>query len=85
MLYNPTWDKKPSLSSFMLWLESKAPDEIYLWESCAACAIGQYLDAIGSNIEMREWGHYFGIANEIACQTPRTFGALSKRMKAYVG
>ena len=85
MLYNPTWDKQPSLTGFMLWLESKDPTETYRWESYEVCAIGQYMREIGSDISPTGWRHYLGDANEIASAQPRTFGALSERMKAYAG
>jgi hypothetical protein len=84
MLYNPTWDKSPSISGFMLWLESKDPNESYRWESCEVCAIGQYMREIGSDISPISWRRYLGDANAIAQQFPHTFGALSERMKEYI-
>ncbi len=51
MLYDPKW-QKPSLASFIGWLESKDPKAEYDFQNCQGeCLIGQYMTAIGI-----EWG-----------------------------
>lgn len=51
MLYDPEWEK-PSLASFVGWLETKDPKQRYDFNNCQGeCLVGQYMASIGI-----EWG-----------------------------
>lgn len=51
MLYDPKW-QKPSLASFIGWLETKSPKATYDFHNCQGeCLIGQYMTSLGI-----DWG-----------------------------
>lgn len=47
MLYDPKWDKTPSLAGFKLWLLQQNPDETFKYSDCVTCAVGRYLASLG--------------------------------------
>lgn len=50
MLYDPKWeiDTKPSLQSFVAWLETKDPEARYSFYECEGrCLVGQYMEFLG--------------------------------------
>lgn len=74
---------KPSLDSFILWLETKDPDERYLWIDSMRCACAQYSEFLG-----RHWCEHdtdlaiYKKLNRLALGNGRadwTFGALRQR------
>jgi hypothetical protein len=48
MLCDPKWDK-PSVAGFRAWLEQQDPEERFNYGSCRYCAVGQYLDSVGTS------------------------------------
>lgn len=89
MLYNPTWNKQPSLADLVAWLETMPPEGEYNFANCqGACLIGQYMAHVGV-----DWyGHgnpycetlaAIGDRKQIICATrPYTFGAALDRARA---
>lgn len=47
MLYNPKWSK-PNVKGFKTWLEKQPQDQRFDFASCRTCAVGQYLESIGT-------------------------------------
>lgn len=91
MLYDPKWEQKtgtkPSLQGFIAWLEQQPPDEAYEYWTCHECAIGQYLQSIGTTYTdqcrtgvirlLCDWN------NQITRKYPRTLGAALDRARLY--
>jgi hypothetical protein len=48
MLYDPKWDK-PSVAGFRAWLERQDPEATFNYCDCNGCAVGQYLDSVGTS------------------------------------
>jgi hypothetical protein len=60
-----------------LWLNSKDPNEEYVWENVKECACGRYSRDNGwYRWVVSEW---MGRLNKAASTQPRTFGALAER------
>jgi hypothetical protein len=56
MLYDPKWEKpKPSLAGFHAWLEQQNEDATFHYADCNRCAVGQYLNSIGTNWTNTNW------------------------------
>jgi hypothetical protein len=79
MLFNPQWNA-PTLHGFISWLGQQTPDTEYLYDSCNACAIGQYAESLGLHyINILEQTDITDWNNIIARPLPRTFGAAYQR------
>jgi hypothetical protein len=95
MLYDPKWDG-PSLAGLAAWLKTKNPDEKYGWWNSDCCAIAQYTTDAGKEAEWKNRRHFWGEIfkpytasqkilqrmDELACDKPRTYGALLARVRA---
>lgn len=92
MLYDPKWEVQTdleydgvSLRGFIAWLETKDPNEAYLYEDPFSCAVAQYKISLGytrqeSAISLlsssSDWLH------SIVCSPHKTtFGAALKRAR----
>jgi hypothetical protein len=96
MLYNPDWEKSrikddSSLASLVLWLETKDPEESYTYNRSHDCMCAQYYKAKGYwmvHVGVTSFSHgLFGRGelpphfNDIAIDTPHTFGAALERAR----
>ncbi len=61
---------------FLEFCSKKPADRRYDWEDSAVCALGQFN-------HYQCWGEEFSLCNEIAEIRPRTFGALTERLRAF--
>ena len=91
MLYNPKWEadaKAPSLAGFIAWLERQNAATPYKYTPCSTCAIGQYLQSIGTSYREQcgadkditylcEWNY------KITRPMPQTFGAALERARDF--
>lgn len=94
MLFDPKWLKtEPSLAGLIAWLETKNPNETYVWHDSNNCLIAQYGKSIGwSPMRMSTEAvegditsapyHQISTANgQLALEQPYTFGAALARAK----
>lgn len=93
MLYDPKWEieTRPSLEGLIAWLETKDPNEAYVWKNCDGdCLIGQYWNSLGISMAV---GSYMQVNGQflydsltspngddgIAITQPHTFGGALER------
>src|SRR5580700_9747733 len=72
MLYDPKWNKQPSLEGFIAWLETKGKTEIYYWGKTENCACAQYAATLGLD------GAYGRIKGEIFNPNEEFFSILNR-------
>ena len=76
----------PNMEDFQRFCEAKPPERSYQWNDSDICACGQFATVL----KVRNWTHIGGLegkfwqlANEIAGEYPRNFGALAQRVERY--
>jgi hypothetical protein len=85
MLFDPKWSKN-DLASFVAWLETKDPNEKYVFEDHNNCALGQYSRHIGVrppeaiNRAGEDWG--VGFYGALAILKRETFGECLRYARA---
>lgn len=80
-----------SLRAFLSWVEKQPADKEYQWSSFCGCAVDQYAATLGisfgdiyvDEVCKTETG-FWRVADDIACEMPRTFGALASRLREQV-
>jgi hypothetical protein len=75
---------QPDMREFLTFVQSRAPDQEYVFDFWPSCACGQFAEFIG----VEKWVDLHGfwdVANELAVDTPHTFGALTGRVREYLG
>lgn len=93
MLYNPTWNKKPSIAGLIAWLETQDQTQTYNWPKVGGCLICKYYDALGINDWSSDNRPYYyqtfgdsdgaGELYHAVCKTePWTYGAALERARA---
>jgi hypothetical protein len=71
MLFDPKL-QKPTLAGFISWLETKDPNETYIWIDYKECACGQYMAALG--IFSSDWVRSPGVLGKLnRLAMPRQF------------
>ena len=95
MLYNPTWNKTPSIEGLIVWLETQDPATTYDWRRVGGCLICAYYNALGinnfSSVSRPLYGDMFGEREDrkryyaVAERLPWTYGAALERARAIVG
>lgn len=94
MLFNLKWTKtEPSLAGLIVWLETKNPNECYIWHDSNDCLIAQYGKSIGWSAKQMNTkavegdiksAPYYRISTangQLALAKPHTFGAALARAK----
>jgi hypothetical protein len=75
---------KLTLAAFAEFCESKPADEKYEYIDVGNCACAQFAKSIGFSSQADLPQPLWEDAEEQACQRPRTFGALAKRLREAV-
>lgn len=92
MLFDPKWDKKPSLEGLIVWLETQDPAKEYDFQNVnGRCLLGQYCNAIGMSWTSdgyspgRMWWRDNSSGTpwipNVSAASPHTFGAALERAK----
>ena len=85
MLYDPKWDK-PSLAGFRAWLERQDPKATFNYGNCHCCAVGQYLESIGTSwhqtdgLMVTQLNHFVFLARIHSGTNRPTFGAVLREI-----
>lgn len=90
MLFNPRWNKKPSLAGFIAWLETFPGNKTYRYGNPDACLNAQYHAHIGKEYHVplvlrrfRRTQTEVERIEGIAAELPHTFGAALERARKY--
>lgn len=93
MLYDPKWNKIPTLHGLIAWLETQDPTTTYDFRDTNGCLVCAYYNALGingrSNPDRPLYGDTFGPHGSeernnygrVACRRPWTFGAALERAR----